>query len=438
MKRFFVFMIFIFLVNASLLMAETGGWSLQSLLVKQAAEKVKISGEFRYRLEYRDNFDFNDAKDDQDVFHLFRTRLNLGFEPCAFLRGFAQFQDARIVSSQFSNNKPFRDPVDLRQAYVEMYDPAQKGFGTRVGRQELGYGAERLVGTFNWSNVAQSFDAAKVFYQFETARIDAFAARKVLIEPSRTFNAWDDEDNFLGFYGTCQAVKNHTLDLYYFYRDTDRPIVFGPSVGSKDMKESTVGGRIAGKPLFGVDYQVEGAYQFGDFGNDDVSAWMFIGLVGYNFDWTWSPRLGFEFDHASGDKRSADGERNTFDNLFPTNHLFYGYMDLASLQNITDYIVSASVKPLTRLTLKLDGHFFFLDETTDSLYSAARIPTRTARTSGVSDQVGEEIDFTLNYQFCQQASGLLGYSHFFAGDFLSDTGSSDDGDFFYLQLITAF
>ncbi len=438
-KNFFILIFLLSFLCVNAFEANAEQWHVQSLLPKSVDKKISISGEFRYRLEYRDDFDFDDVRDDRDVFHLFRTRLNFEYKPLPFLKGFIQGQDARIISSEFLSDKPFRDSMDLRQGYVEMYDAIHKGFGLKVGRQELSYGSERLLGAFNWSNIAQSFDAAKVFYQFELVKLDIFMARKVLVESSRVLNEWDDKDNLVGFYAAAiPVIKDHTVDVYYFFRDSNRSIVFGPSVGSSDMSESTMGGRFLGKQPWGLDYQLEGAYQFGDFGVQDISAWMFIGLVGYNFQLPWTPRVTFEFDHASGDKRSGDGKRNTFDNLFPANHLFYGFMDLIGLQNINDLVFTMSGKPLPKLMLKMDTHFFFLDETTDSLYSAARFPTRTSKISNASHEVGQEIDFTLNYQLRPEIATLLGYSYFFSGDFLSESGSDDNASFFYVQLTVGF
>jgi len=35
----------------------------------------------------------------------------------------------------------------------------------KVGRQELSYGEERLVGAFAWNNIGRVFDAVKVRWQ---------------------------------------------------------------------------------------------------------------------------------------------------------------------------------------------------------------------------------------------------------------------------------
>ena len=83
--------------------------------------------------------------------------------------------------------------------------------------------------------------------------------------------------------------------------------------------------------------RAEAAKQFGNSGRLDVDAQMAVGIIGYTFPVGWKPRASFEFDYASGDNDSSDGDRETFDNLHPTNHLFYGYMDFVSLQNINNY-----------------------------------------------------------------------------------------------------
>ena len=52
--------------------------------------------------------------------------------------------------------------------------------------------------------------------------------------------------------------------------------------------------------------------------------------------------------------------------------------------------------------------------------------------------VGSEIDFLLNWQVDRHLTAYTGYSHFFAGTFLQDTGAHNDIDFFYAALNYSF
>src|SRR5205085_748066 len=91
---------------------------------------------------------------------------------------------------------------------------------------------------------------------------------------------------------------------------------------------------------------------------------------GYTFADAWgTPRVALEYAHASGDSNPADNKHETFENLFPTNHKFYGYMDFVSLQNIHDLRAIYSLKPHRQVSVSLEGHAFWLADTSDSFYN---------------------------------------------------------------------
>ncbi len=424
------------------------GFFIQDHLPKKLGEKLKISVETRLRLEARDDYDFSKNADTgataTDTFYLLRTRLMLDANVSEAIRAFVQLQDSRIWDSATANRFSigFRDEFDVRQAYVDYklkeVASALEAFTIRAGRQELAYGDERLVGGFNWSNVAQSFDAVKLIYTDKNFSIDGWLGEKVPIDIRSPNNWYDDDEGFHGTYATYKGIDKHKIDLYYLYRNTSEPVTFGPS-GSRKLNESTAGLRLRGEKMKDFDYTLEGAYQFGEFGSQDVSAHAVIALAGYTFSKIpWSPRLGVQWNFASGDKDSTDNERNTFDNLWPTNHLHYGYIDFVSLQNLNAYNVKLNLSPAKKFSLQGDYWLFYLDETTDVAYNAGRGVLRAASQRAASGYLGSEADVVAKYNWNKNLQLEGGYAHFFAGTFLERTGANDDADFFYLQSLLKF
>ena len=57
---------------------------------------------------------------------------------------------------------------------------------------------------------------------------------------------------------------------------------------------------------------------------------------------------------------------------------------------------------------------------------------------GASSYAGSEVDLTLTYAPEKWLGFMAGYSHFFAGSYLSDTGASSDADFAYVQMTIKF
>ncbi len=417
------------------------------LLNKHLPDWLRLDLQFRHRYQYKKNVDFNDANDDDKGYQLYRTRLNVTLLPYDGLKFFYQLQDARISHDSKAVTTKFQDFADTRQLWVQgqlkdLNVGALTGVGVRFGRQELSYGAERLLGGFNWSNIAQTFDAGKVMFGFDDLKlnVDFFAGTKT---PNKAPREADDlydgstHDLLAGYYATYKGIQNMVVEQYLLNRKTNKDVSFGPT-GAGEIEDYTFGFRVKGKvPDSAVDYELEFARQIGNHNSLDVNAQMAVAIVGYTFKHDWKPRAAFEFDYGSGDNDSSDNERRTFDNLFPTNHMHYGYMDFVSLQNINNYRFQLSAKPMKKLKVQADVHLIYLDTPKDDLYSAGRA-TKRATKPNASTHVGNEIDLKAAYKICPNANMLLGYSHFFAGNFLEDTGTADDADYLYVQTVLNF
>ena len=173
----------------------------------------------------------------------------------------------------------------------------------------------------------------------------------------------------------------------------------------------------------------------------DLSAFAAHAGLGYTFDTAWKPRLGVEYNYGSGDSDPADGDIETFQNLFPTNHKFYGIMDLTAWQNMQHAAAELQVQPCKTVTAQLGYRAFFIASTDDVWYrangtTAVRPLTPAARAAGNYEGSQTELVLTWNVKKWLQIQG--GYAHFFAGDYLADTGASDDADFGYVQAALTF
>ena len=426
----------------------------------------------RLRVEVRDNTrDFNSAvNDDNDGGWLLnRFRLGVTLKPATWLKVYAQGQDAREWFSERPkipgvHSAEGDDAFDLRQGYVELADYKSFPLGLIVGRAPLLYGDRRLVGDSLWSNLGRTFDQERQRLQEEQLSVDAFIARPVQARRGN-FDDSDAADNLAGVYLSTTSIPNQTTEVYAFYRDkSDNQPDLSP-VNALDPNGTgngpaerlvAIGARVESKPgkFRGWDYNAEFTYENGDVWASDrnskksqLEAFAAHAAGGYTFESSpWKPRLGLEYDYASGDRNPNDSKSTSFQNLFPGNHEKYGFMDEFSWRNLHDARFQFNVKPVHKLDLELDYHAFWLADTRDYWFrsnglTAQRTVTpggRDVRTIGANSFAGHEIDLTLNYEVSASFKVQAGYSHFFAGAYLRDTGADSDADFGYLMTTIQF
>ncbi len=447
----------------------------------------------RLRLEFRENnFDFNNDNDalTDDGWLLQRFRIGMLIKPVSWLKIYAQGQDSREIGSDradFPNvlGAEGDDSFDLRQGYIELGDPKLFPLTLKVGRQILSYGDERLVGAFDWNNIGRTFDAVKLRWEEKTWWVDAFASTVVV--PTRgQYNQSDfvngnetgREQLFAGVYFSTAAIPFQTTDVYGFYlsENTGQPL-FQPTA-IDDTGFFTIGFRMKSKPgafapqppapepdgkavadgkeiadakatpaplppkkPVGLDYTLEAAFQTGEVRGLDLTAFAAHLDVGYTFDISWRPRIALGYSYASGDSDQFDGDIETFQNLFPTNHKFYGQADFFSWQNIHDLELNLKVAPIKSVTLRADFHAFFLADNNDSWYRANGVTTvrpLNAAARNADSYAGCEIDVLATWAVTKNVALEAGYSHFIAGEYLNDTGAASDADFAYVQATITF
>jgi len=444
--------------------------------------------DFTERLRFenrRDNFDFNSAAHSptDDNWFVQRFRAGLTWKQSADFSLQVQLQDAREWGSErpkvpFILGAEGNDPLDLRLASITVGDPKKSPVVFTFGRQTILLGEERLVGASEWNNFGRVFDAGKLVWNVVPGQTTAtvFVSSVVNVKgtslgESWKFNSSSADDLFSGVYVTHKLDKTSILDGYLLWRDKkdNDPIYSAQTISipaaartaaAYDIGQDvfTLGTRYLAPPKEGeFDSEFEGAWQWGHVNRQtttatgpyggssptlDQRAWAIHALVGYTP--TGLPgklRLDVEYNLASGDTNRTDGQNGSFMNLFPSNHKFYGFMDVFAWKNLREFVATARFTPLAKTVVRLDYHRFSLYSSQDAWYRANGVATvrpLTAAAQSAPRHAGDEVDLTVTWTPRPWAAVDVGYSKFNAGSYLQATGARSDADFFYLQTTLKF
>src|SRR5258708_5064569 len=216
-----------------------------------------------------------------------------------------------------------------------------------------------------------------------------------------------------------------------------RAATFNGTTGPEDRK--TFGGRAWGPVRPGssrFDYDLEGALQTGTIGANNISAHMVAGQTGYTFAGVQgAPRVYAGVDYASGDE-TAGGDVQTYNLLFGNPHAYLGYEDVIGRPNALDLSVGTAMKVWGNLVGQLDLHNYSRVSAGDKIYNklGGVIPGRTGTLSTLPKAVGTEFDLTLRYPVNRHALLTGGFSHFFPGAYIDQSGPNASINFAYTAL----
>jgi hypothetical protein len=443
---------------------------------KVDVDKLTVSGEIRVRYEYRTQANFGTSQNSNESAGSHRVRIGVGYDLTPDVSFFAQVQDARVWGSEtataaavagagiavVSSANGNSTGVDLHQGYIQVKNVLVPGLGLKIGRQEIIYGDHRLFGNFGWSQVGNSFDAGKIMWTSEMVDVDLFWARIIeseiaagctagtascsgVIFPGAGTKATTDQDVY-GAYTTIKLGKNNrwTIEPYYFLlKDSRAPGTTGLLTPQASSQARNILGTRANGRIGGLDLTLESDWQFGSISDNasaaspsdnlHINAHQHAARIGYTFEPVpMKPRIGFEFNYASGDdcvnKTGADscvsrGSFNTADNLYPTNHFHYGYMDLMAWKNMVNYSVVFDVKPSAVSKLQINFILHRLARTTDNWYRASQGAYATSLASNQAASLGQELDIHYWHTFKEKFKFEVGYGHFFTGEYIEKSAN---------------
>lgn len=376
-------------------------------------QQIKTTVELRTRLERRTDKDFSGVLSDNRSDLLQRIRVGASRKITSNVQVLLQYQYVGSLNWADSGNAT-GEHSDLYQATVSYKKGAERW---TIGRQEINVGTQRLVGAGDWTEVGRTFDALR----YGSGNVEAFAGKVGTAFPHPT-------DARFG--GVVLRGSGFETGLYFKH----------DSVASGSVDHFTLS-ELSRKPIKGIDLELEGALQFGHIGDKKLGAWAFHAAAGRSV--TPKDRVQLILDLASGG--SGPNTVATFDNLYPTNHKFYGLMDMQAWKNMRAFALDFSHKAGKQHTLRTRYSRFYLNDSTDAWYGASGAANKSGAvvlqdaTGKSGRDVGSEFDFEWNYEASSTWRCSAGIGVFSPGSFVRQIAKDDHEQVFgYFQVSMKF
>lgn len=410
------------------------------LSIAQTQAQLTVTAQLRTRTEFRDGQGAPLQEGvDPAFFTSQRTRLGLGFQAYRLKMGLT-VQDVRVWGQDVStiNRTTTQDNNGfmVHEAWAEVLltdTNSQKGeLALKIGRQELHYDDQRLIGNLDWLQQARRHDALLLKYHHGNWWIHTGFAYNQNKETSNgtgyiltPAGGYPGNTNGGSMYKSFQYMHANKVyaggrlsvlffsDQFSKYR-TEINNGSSVKVWEKGVWTRMTTGFYAEKKAGNANLTAAGYFQFGkNAKGQDLSAWLLSMEYFQQVRNQW--KLGLGLDYTTGG--SSEGRSNAFDPLYGTPHKFWGLMDYFYAgsgfgeKGLIDYSIRSRHKVGEKGELLLDLHQFS---------SASSVMDVNGR--GLSRNFGTELDLVGKYSLTRMIGMELGYSHFLAGKSLTSEG----------------
>jgi hypothetical protein len=326
------------------------------------------------------------------------------------------------------------DTFDLREGWAEL---RQQHVRFYIGRQELKFGAERLVGVSDFTNNSRTFDGVDLRLG-EKNTVDIFSTSVVTTHPT-SLDTHGGGLTFHGVYGRFNAGNNETsVQPFVFIKAL--PHIRNGRGQLGDELATTFGAEVQGNVRRIFEFDGLAALQRGSFAGDSIQGGAFYIKAFYATPHLlWSPRFGGEYDWASGNSASPSRTVGTFDQQYPSNHNAFGLGDIFGFENIREARTSLDLAPAEHLTLLIQAEALNLTSVHDAIYASAGTPLAEAPTGGfLSDRIGFGVDASAKYVFGEALVWNAGMGRLQGANTLRSAGFAQNQTYAYLSLTYRF
>lgn len=379
---------------------------------------ISLGLTWRERFESNDAAAFGTSKTPGDSYLLQRLQAHADLHLDENWRAFVQLEDDRAFD-KLNVSSVDQDRLDLRLAFVEYTNTFRAGtFKARAGRQDFAFDLQRFVSSRDGPNVRQSFDAIWADWETGLWRFLGFVSRPVQYFDARPF---DDTSNDRFRFSTVRVERkvlgdNELSGYYSLYERSDAKYLDTRG----DEQRHILDARFAGKSDR-LDWDLEAMVQAGRVGATDIRAWAVGMRTGYTFSGaTWQPRIGLQFDAASGDHHPGDGVLGTFNPLFPNGYYFTlgGYTGYTNLVHLKP---SIQISPVKGLKVMAAVGLQWRETIADAIYVQPNVPVAGTASTG-SAWTGAYGQLRVDYAFNEHLTGAIEAVHFAVGETILGVG----------------
>ncbi|GAA4730618.1 alginate export family protein [Flavisolibacter ginsenosidimutans] len=395
-----------------------------------ATAQVTLSGQVRTRTEYKDGQGAPLPIGAKPAFFTSqRTRLSFGYSTYRLKFGVTA-QDVRVwgqdVSTMNRTTTQDLNGLMLHEAWAEigLTDTVikNKALSLKIGRQELVYDDQRLLGNLDWLQQGRRHDAALLKYETGDWMLHfgaAFNQNKEAASgtlynstPPGNYTANTNGGSMyksLFFLYTGKKLSKGNASFLFLNDNFSQYHLDGVSTKIYDTStwSRATTGFYYNNAFDKLLVMASTYYQFGKTSaGQDLSAWLLSGQLGYALSKKFSVFAGA--DLYSGGTSGATS--NAFDPLYGTPHKFAGLIDYFyaaspfGKNGLLDYYAKGKYKASDKFLLSADVHQF---------NSATDVSGYTQKS------LGQEIDLVGSYALTKQIGFEAGYSRYFTTTLLA-------------------
>jgi hypothetical protein len=404
--------------------------------LSKSLDHVILSASARLRSEYWDNYaDATNSFDDSGVQTFTRYRLGIGAD---LHDGIGMFLEMNMAGAWGNmSTVPYSTPVgatdagftitpSLYQGYVTGVLSETLGMDTTIGRFEMAYGTEYVLGDNDFFAAGLSWDGVVLSKDWSDNGFSLDVIYSKIVDGYKSgVNGVDDPIYLFALMGNWYGSQDSTgapgsVEPYYILIKDNSDVAGNPSLGGVDTKDiHTTGLRWHGdkssQEKGGLAWNLDANHQYSF--NHEFSA---DALMQYKMsDTKWQPTIWGQLAYASGDQNNV---LETYNPLFMDVHGRFGYSDFWTFSNLAVGGIGAEIHPQENLTYGVSAR---------SMHAARAVAPATSR------QLAWQYEFYVMHDMTDNVSVEAAMSYIKWRGGRATTGL-DDVQRAYVNLVVAF